>query len=557
MLGRRVCTTCENNPACQACTGDQDCAWDESCVAFSKAPLLLYCQRRTERECWFNSQCQYNEKCNIYTRRCVSISSCQSDVECPRGICDTMSHICVDQPSICPAFYAMVTKPTTQCLLICKDDSQCRKYVGIHYTCKDERCIPPDCTNAKDGCPPGTECTRAGICLHISRGHNCTKNEECGFGGSCRVLLDDDPESEQTTTCQPVCYNDGMCPKNKRCLYGACWDPCFACKSNYMCRYDMCILKPEICTKYKGTEVTDGICHPSIFCQEEANCPPFTKCDVEKQQCLPDKDANTTIVTGMTCFSKEDCLAMPKCQYGNCECLFGKCIQSCRLEACRGRTICDTYKGLKICIPDEVGPPERCSFDGMLIRGGQCRFPECTSHLDCNDRICLHGECREIPRSCYESADCEQGFVCKYGRCFQEHKICTRDSDCHLYYDALCDFGLCIPKIYKTCPDGMAQSETHLCKSMSCSVDKDCPNALGCVRENGKQGICLDTYTVPPIYQTCSQGQYMVNGRCVRIQCSGDGHCKYGQYCSLGVCQPREPECSEKVRQDNSNFTFL
>jgi Dickkopf N-terminal cysteine-rich region len=553
MGSRRICVRCDkDNPACQTCNDDQDCAWDESCVAVSKNPPLFYCQRRIQRECWFNSHCQYNERCDIYTRRCVAISWCQSDSECPRGICDRVSHVCVEQPSACPSFFELEAKPNPQCLFVCKDDSQCRKYMGYQYVCKEERCRPPDCSTSKEGCPPGTACTKSGDCQLINRKYTCEKNEECGFGGSCRPAMDNDPESDKTSICQRVCYNDGMCPKNKRCLYGTCWDQCFACKSDYICLRTLCVLKPDICTKYKGMQVTNGICHPEIFCQEETNCPPFMTCDQEKQLCQPDKEENTTVVVGITCVSKEDCLSFPTCQNGNCECLFGKCLQSCRLENCQGRTICEAYKGLKICIPDQVGPPERCPFEGMLIRDGKCRFPFCISHMDCEDQICLHGECREIPKSCYEGSPCGPGLVCKLGYCFNERLVCRVDSDCWLHSDSICSNGFCIPKIHGGCPMGMETGPDGKCRDIVCKGNEDCGPELNCMKEPAQMyGICINKITIPPIYEKCSQSQYMVNGKCVKIECFQDSHCNFNDYCFLGSCKPRDPECSDKVRHVN------
>ncbi len=220
------------------------------------------------------------------------------------------------------------------------------------------------------------------------------------------------------------------------------------------------------------------------------------------------------------------------------------------MVSCKGRTICDTYKGLSVCIPSQVGPPELCFVNGMLVREGQCHFPQCTSHMDCKDRICLFGECQDWPRGCYDSLPCPPGMECKYGICFSDRKSCTDDSQCQLYADAFCSFGFCIPRIYKGCPAGMSVGQDGFCRVKICKENPDCGVEEKCARgQADSQGICIEISKEPPEKTKCSFGEYRANGQCVRIQCTEDSHCTDKKYCRLGFCRPRVPDCSYKIRQ--------
>ena len=544
---RRICVNLEINPVGRSCQGNQDCAWDESCVTFSIQPLLQFCQHRTKRECWFNSQCQSNEKCDLYTRTCVSIAWCMSDDECPHGICDSQAHICIDQPPACPAYYVMETKSTIQCLLKCKEDALCQRYVGTYYKCQNDRCVPPSCQEARN-CPPGTTCTKDGFCLQPGKITNCSKSDECGYGGFCGVTVGNEAMPDKSPTCLPVCYDDGMCLSNQRCLYGACWDRCFACRKGYTCINDVCLIDVDNCKNYKGYQKTEDICHPSIYCTEDANCPSFTTCDQEQHVCIP-LGKNMKNVTH-SCSSKSDCLRLAQCQNENCDCLYGKCLTSCRLVACKDRTICESYRGLKACIPDEIGPPEHCFLDGMLVREGKCHFPQCFSYSDCQDRMCLFGECENPPWTCLDSSPCPPGSVCKFGQCFIERRICRVDSDCQLYADSFCNLGFCIPKIFKVCPAGMTPGQNGFCRLKVCNDNSFCDVGEKCVKgSTDNQGICIESLIVPPDKRKCSNGEYGMNGKCIKIQCSEDSHCQDAFYCRLGVCYPRKPDCSDQIRQ--------
>jgi len=545
---RRVCMNCDKNPACRPCKRIMDCAWDETCATFSINPPLQFCERHVDRECWFHSQCRGNEKCDLYTRTCVSISWCMSDAECPHGFCDPQARVCIDLPPACPAHYVLENKPDIQCLLKCKDDTQCQKYAGVFYKCKSNFCEPPSCKD-KNNCPPGTSCSKAGVCVVVpNEKNNCSKSEECGFGGACVSTMEGEDKPDKSATCMKVCYNDGMCRNNQRCLFGACWDQCFSCKKGYSCKHNVCMRNPEECTKFKGFQVKDGICYPLIYCQEDANCPKFSKCDQKQSKCIPEPPTNTTQVKD--CISKKDCLVLAKCQNDYCECLFGKCLQDCRQTICKDRTICVKYKGLEVCVPDEPGPPERCFVEGMLVRDGKCQFPQCVSHTDCKDQICLFGECVTTQISCFDNSPCPPGSVCRYGQCFVERRICVTDSNCQLFSDSFCNLGFCVPKIYKGCPAGMTPGQDGYCRVKNCKDSSQCGIAEICAKgQTDITGICINGVSdPPPPNRECSNGEFKVNNKCTKLQCLEDSHCPYEFYCRLGFCVSRQPDCSSIIR---------
>lgn len=227
------------------------------------------------------------------------------------------------------------------------------------------------------------------------------------------------------------------------------------------------------------------------------------------------------------CQSSADCSATERCRFGACGpvCLDdGECGagQVCRSGLCAQRPECAANAD--------------CAM-GFACRAGRCA---CTADDACGtSQRCVDGGCQARPR-CTKDEDCAgAGGTCEIasGACLPR---CQRASDCAPSLDPTaanalfnCFDGACVRRCTADLQCGSAQAlcQDGLCRPSQCSTQGDCPLGRYCTAASS--GRCLD-------YTPCTNDAACpANYRCGRFT---EATCPPGFDCTQALCQEL-PRC--------------
>lgn len=224
-----VCDTClgvcVDSSSGTACTGDQNCGFDEFCD-----PCVNLCRPRLELcdACSADSQCgESADACVAYANGVSycgqACGNCPIGYECgPDGQCLAISGDCqavrqCTTPEECPR--GQTCSATFQCVDGCDSDEACPG----DTVCAAGACIPP-CASSAD-CPAGAECT----------------NQRCMIPGGCLTSRDClEPQTycdTGTNRCVAGCQTDVDCGvASLACEAGSCVPR--GCGGNFSCAFN-------------------------------------------------------------------------------------------------------------------------------------------------------------------------------------------------------------------------------------------------------------------------------------------------------------------------------
>ncbi|MFO0552767.1 MAG: MopE-related protein [Polyangiaceae bacterium] len=225
-----------------------------------------------------------------------AIGACDAGLFCNEGIC---------------------VPPCTSGEFACPAGSSCQT------TSQGDLCVPNDCTVG--GCPPGSVCTPAGVCVPACDGVVCPGSQVC-IDGQCK-----DP-------CADV-----VCPDGKECQGGKCVAPCSCYAANIGCSAD----PGKVC------DATSGECvDPSCVGQ---TCDPTETCDPTTGMCVGFCGPNVVCPLGQKCVDPDGCV--PACTNVTCDFGFacdpatGECVDKCKDVVCLDPLVCVDGQ----CVPGQGG----------------------------------------------------------------------------------------------------------------------------------------------------------------------------------------------------------
>ena len=431
-----------------------------------------------------------------------TVQTCDSDLDCTRGVCDLATHTCVEDPyacvrdSDCPDGFscnltvgrcqegiscgALQVEQNGSCVDVdCVSDADCADTLQIcdvlTNTCRDPACDPP--CNELQRCIPGNICQDLEI--QCVTDENCPGNKRCDRSindGTCvAVVCDKDQDCHDdyycnltTQACVEPCTRDNQCEGILICNLetNRCEDPTVTCEDDYTCA---AVLPTWVCQ--------EGVCETGNTCRSGVDCSENRKCG----------DNGTCVFGG--CFVQEDCDSPKLCDTAIHKCVIASpdgaycVVENPSVNPCLSHSRCLEGKCHPLCEPlnPECAEGEVCAFylePGMSGYGSACMEPK--------GGLGVGSDCSE------EANLCEIDIICFAGSCRQ-----------------ICD------------PDG---------PSSQCGEGYS-----GCwLVDDYGVGVCGD----PPCNQTtnpCEEGQGCVNGVCGA--CVEDANCRSGTICDRGVCK--------------------
>lgn len=343
-----IISTCEK-PSLPNCKSDKDCKSEAACRpdALGVLKCVQLCKSFT---CTMNSQCiasNHQARCQClagFTGNpndrfgCQSVrkDQCSKDVECPE---DQTCKLTNDGLRSCQAICNFLT---------CGPNALCVVHNHV-ANCK---------------CPPGLY---AGDPNDLNKGCQtvpCVYNIDCPSNQLCNL---------QKHTCYDAC-DTSACGLNAVCVADDHKAIC-QCPPGYRANplADIECTPIEICTP--------NPCHPTAICLAGSSNNPVC-------QCPPNHVGDPYGTTGCQleghCSKDRDCPVHSICQSG-------KCLNPCD-NACGQNALCEIINGEPICkcihkfVPSMHGMSEGCVRPTF----------ECKADIDCEDMICLEGQCRGI-----------------------------------------------------------------------------------------------------------------------------------------------------------------
>ncbi len=477
---------CGNAGVCAettVCSAAEDCSDDEECRAgLCLSPCIEKGDCKGKGECALRPEvggyfcvgappcdCSNDEVC--IDDECVVAEPCTNDGDCPDGVCIT-----------------------NQCRATCEQNSECAEgmecqsvQVGTRWIRRCEAALC-NCGEPEAWCLPNGART-SGTCY---RDEDC---DACGDyeGYACSVLNFDLDGVSEACGCQSylecgiLCESEGDCPTGLDC------SPSGRCAADRECRY--------------RSDCAEGECVSQV---EAGNA--VARCGVVSCDCADDEICGG----GGICAQTNPCTSAQEC-VGEQECRGGLCLEPCEKNSdCAGKGQCVLVEGAGeyYCVGSECS----CGEDQVCLRGECINSAPCDGDLDCNDGLCVEGQCR---KSCQRTADCDDGLECS-------------SVDVPGGRVRLCDAALCF------CDDDQAWCLTNGQRTEgTCFRDDDCD---ACDAADGY--VCGGV--APPVDDITQACSCQYSPTCGQV-CSNDDDCPedlecaaFGRCAAPGTCRYRD-----------------
>jgi hypothetical protein len=539
----------------------------------------------------------------------VGPAGCESNDDCPSGVCNPFSHTCVDcmtdndcgDTQYCDKF-ACYDLPSCADGELCPEGLVCLEEEGVCVECiEDSDCAVGECIENEcllpcgAGCPDGLVCDElSGYCVECLSDGDCLLEEWCFTIQSECV---DDQCVPGALGCvgnkTAVCADNGSgwtgleaCPKDYVCVDGACQDLQICEPGLISCKDEHTI---HICSE-DGTKLKEEPCPEGLWCKGG-------KC---VEECVPDCDGKECGPSNCPGYSCGECPEGTHCDGG--QCLPGFCVEG--EKACMGNTV--VY-----CLGPEVGwsegkpcPPNTQCIDGECIG---TEPTECAAVLDCMMQFAVEEPDPFFMEKCFDETGpsdiAMEIFFCVFETCgvWNPGSTCFKkalESEmCGWLYDEC--MGGCQPNCWNkecggdgcggscgVCPPGLGcnngkcqpQGGPSCGEVIGCMMDFPCPDpdGWGCLMEcsQGQEPPEMAVEVYYCVVDVCGIWMpwdecfgfalkeacgdlYMVcldecQPNCWNKECGGDGcggscgMCPAGESCSNGKCIPGgETECGE------------
>jgi hypothetical protein len=233
---------------------------------------------------------------------------------------------------------------------------------------------------------------------------------------------------------------------------GTCGQTAKSCSSDAQCKSSTCKLDGMGCAISTDCRPSAGSCNQQTCNQYGFNC--------QNAVCYSDADCpavnrGACASTGSTCSSSSPCTSMPRCQYGNANCVLG--------QSCAAYGHCLNASG--------QATAQACSVDGdcpLKSSGGTCAVggQSCTSAASCTSTKL----CSDHIATCSATSDC---YKCSYGSS-------SRGTYCHSNADCTSFLAFCV-SAGATCSTG-----NNLCSlpNYTCNIEQTsnaCRETNACV----------------------------------------------------------------------------
>ncbi len=307
---------------CNVRGGDCRCKADQACAAGESCNALGFCQKKIG--CANNLDCPSDYFCDIASAQCLKTSLCTSDSQCAFGeYCN-------------PSF--------GRCSAGCRSSGDC----VLGQVCYCESREGGTITEETCACDGVTDAERAACAVGKCVEGSCEDSSYCGWGQYCREPPEGgrkrcvDAWTQETPFCDGCdSYARDACGEGPNfCLYSTynqidyCGVHCRLgypdeCPNGYDCSNVVVFWSNTKCVPPSvGGGLYQCALHPSLPCQEDADCPIDGLCDpVAKQcraRCVERENANEGICA---CIVDNDC-AQDACVAGYCSNTKKRCDSS-------------------------------------------------------------------------------------------------------------------------------------------------------------------------------------------------------------------------------------
>ncbi|MBQ9818214.1 MAG: VCBS repeat-containing protein [Proteobacteria bacterium] len=512
---------------CVECVQDSDCLNPDTPVCDKNAHVCT-------------SACETDKDCpkGICDNHICRQIACESNADCPSGVCDTAKHLCVECVVDPDCAQGVCDTENNRCVE-CNADSDCP--VGVCNTQKHE------CK----GCTQHSECTDAAspIC-NLSNG-NCEP---------CKNLPEGENKCPEVSKETPVCMSAGdkagqcvECENAGDCTSDVCIDNiCKQCDDTHPCtgegefceetgsNANMCVVCNDTIPCNGDLVCSDqGQC---VECNSDAECKDASKpaCDLQNHVCVQCNGAtqedNCAAPTPICDDAKHVCVACVRTENEvfneGCQKLDPTkpiCLENSEDSANNRCVACDSDTSADQCTSDAASPI--CHLSAEDGEANVC--VPCTSSDQCKAKEGAFDLCNTESGACVE---CLEVSDCPAGMLFCENNKC---GNCHSSED--CPNGVCVDNVCK-----------------ECEKDEDCknPDKPVCALEGVNKNTCVPCN---PATQDDNCKDKTKNDVVTPV-CAVDDDPGYANQCY--ECNPGEnplvkaKDCEGKVSEDGINLLY-